>query len=91
MRQSTVVGAEPDSAIAGSPGTYNDITHQPTVVLREMAHHLTRLGIIDQNTLVVGAQPVITCLILAGCGHIAQIDTFQTGKTSDILVHTIFI
>ena len=73
MRQSTVVGAKPDGAVASSPRAYHDITHKTTIVLREMVYHLTRLRIIDQNTLVVGAQPVITCLILADCGHISQI------------------
>ena len=56
-----------------------------------MIHHLTRLGIIQQDTLVVGTHPIIAPLILAGRSDITQFHTLQTGMSRDILVHTILI
>ena len=56
-----------------------------------MIHDLTRLGIIQQDTLIVGTNPVIATLILAGRRDITQIYTLQTCVSSDVLVHTILI
>ena len=56
-----------------------------------MIHHLTCLGIIQQDTLVVSTYPIIATLILAGRGDITQFHTLHTGFSPDILVHTILI
>ena len=89
--QTTVIGAEPHSAVAGGPGAHDDVAHQTAVVLGEMVHHLTRLGVIHQDALVVGTHPVVANLILANRRNIAQIDALQTGKATDILVHAVFV
>ena len=91
MRQSTIVGTEPYSAVAGSPRTYDNIAHQATIVLGKMIHDLTGLGIIQQDTLIVGTNPVIAALILTSSRDITQFDTHQTGMRSDILVDTVLI
>ena len=91
MRQTTVIRAEPDSTVTGRPRAHNDIIGQPAIIFREVVHHLVGLGVINKDTGIVGTQPIVTVLVLAGGGNVSKFDALQTGNTRDILVNTVFI
>ena len=65
-RQTAVITAKPHTAVVRPVGTHHDVTQHGAVLLRIARQLFTGFGVIDDDTLFVGAQPVVAEAVL---GH----------------------
>ena len=89
--QTTVISAKPQTAVTGFIGTHHDITEHRTVGCRIVSHLLTTLRIIDDDTTIVGSQPVIAVIVLAYSVDVTQFQILHAARTFLIHVDTILI
>ena len=86
-----VIGAKPHGAVAGCPGAYHDVAGHRAVILRDAVHHLVGLGVIDDDTGIIAAHPVVAVLVFADGVDVAQFHTPQARQASHVLVETVLI
>ena len=89
--QASIIGPKPHGAVAGIAGTHHDVGTQGTVLGSILPNHLAALRVVDQDTPVVGTNPVVAMAVFRNSIDVAQLNTIQAGHALHVLVGTILV
>ena len=90
MDQTTIIGTKPYRSVTGAIRCHHNIGGKATTRLI-VDFRLARLGIILNNTSVIGTQPVVALRIHCRGIDIAQLQRLETDHLLYILVNTVTI